>query len=120
MEANGRASARSPFALLLRHWRSARRLSQLALAAEAGISARHLSFLETGRARPSREMVLRLAQTLDVPLRQQNAMLFGAGYAPAYDERRLAAPDLEHVRRALGLILDHQEPYPALVADGRW
>jgi transcriptional regulator with XRE-family HTH domain len=108
------------FGSLLRHWRLARRLSQLALAVDADISGRHLCFLETGRAQPSREMVQRLTGVLDVPLCDRNAMLLAAGYAPAYGERNLDAPDLEHVRKALAFILRQQEPFPALVVDGRW
>src|SRR5262245_59652934 len=106
------------FGTLLRHWRGARRMSQLRLASEAGISARHLSFLETGRSRPSREMVQLLAGMLDVPLSERNALLVGAGYAPVYGERPLAAPELTHVRRALEYTLRQQEPYPALVMNG--
>lgn len=93
-------------------------MSQLGLATEAGISARHLSFLETGRAQPSREMVQLLAGMLDVPLSERNALLVGAGYAPVYGERPLAAPELQHVRRALEYTLRQQEPYPALVMNG--
>lgn len=111
---------RPAFGPLLRHWRMARRVSQLALATEAEISGRHLSFLETGRAQPSREMVQRLATVLDVPLSEQNAMFVAAGFAPIYGERELSAPDLEHVRRALEFILRQQEPFPAIVVDGRW
>ncbi len=105
------------FGGLLRRWRGARRWSQLRLASEAGISSRHLSFLETGRARPSREMVQLLAGMLDVPLSERNALLVGAGYAPVFGERSLAAPELEHVRRAVDYMLRQQEPYPALVMD---
>ena len=106
------------FGALLRHWRTSRRLSQLGLAVEAGISARHLSFLETGRAQPSRDMVQLLAGMLDVPLADRNAMLIGAGYAPVYGERPLAGPELAHVRRALEFMLRQSEPYPAIVLDG--
>jgi transcriptional regulator with XRE-family HTH domain len=106
------------FGVLLRQWRTTRRLTQLGLATEAGISARHLSFLETGRSQPSREMVQLLAGMLAVPLTEQNAMLVGAGYAPVYGERPLGAPELEHVHRALQFTLRQQEPYPALVMDG--
>jgi len=105
------------FGVLLRRWRDARRWSQLRLASEAGISTRHLSFLETGRARPSREMVQLLAGMLDVPLSERNALLVGAGYAPVYGERSLAAPELAHVRQAVDFMLRQQEPYPALVMD---
>jgi transcriptional regulator with XRE-family HTH domain len=106
------------FGKLLRHWRGTRRMSQLSLACEAGISARHLSFLETGRARPSREMVQLLAEMLDVPLSERNALLVGAGFAPVFGERPLGAPELAHVRRALEYMLRQQEPYPALVMNG--
>jgi len=108
------------FGQLLRQWRTARHLSQLALATEAGISTRHLSFLETGRAQPSREMVQLLAGMLDVPLGERNALLVSAGYAPVYGERKLDAPELAPVQRALDFILKQQEPYPALVMDGQW
>jgi len=109
-----------PFGRILRQWRGARHLSQLALATEAGISTRHLSFLETGRAQPSREMVQLLAGMLDVPLGERNALLVSAGYAPVYGDRPLGAPELEPVRRALQFILRQQEPFPALVVDGQW
>jgi transcriptional regulator with XRE-family HTH domain len=108
------------FGRLLRRWRDARGMSQLTLATEAGISTRHLSFLETGRAQPSREMVQLLAGMLDVPLGDRNALLVSAGYAPAYGERPLTAPELEPVRRALQFTLRQQEPFPALVVDGEW
>jgi len=114
------AQPRPSFGSLLRHWRLVRRMSQLALATEAEISGRHLSFLETGRARPSREMVRQLATVLDVPLAERNTLLVAAGYAPVYGERALSAPELEHVRRALEFILEQQEPYPAIVFDGEW
>src|SRR5712691_5544265 len=112
--------ATQTFGTLLKHWRLARRMSQLALALEAEISARHLSFLETGRALPSRDMVLLLASMLDVPLRERNALLLAAGYAPVYQERSLAAPELAPVQRALDFILRRQEPYPGLVLDQYW
>ena len=108
------------FGELLRRWRLARRLSQLALATEAEVSSRHLSFLETGRTQPSREMVLRLAGVLDVPMREQNLLLTAAGYAPMYRETALGAPELSQVRRALGFMLAQQEPFPALVVDRHW
>jgi transcriptional regulator with XRE-family HTH domain len=108
------------FGVLLRQWRSTRKMSQLALATEAGISARHLSFLETSRAQPSREMVQLLAGMLDVPFGERNALLVSAGYAPIYGDRPPGAPELEPVRRALQFILRQQEPYPALVLDGQW
>jgi transcriptional regulator with XRE-family HTH domain len=108
------------FGEVLRHWRVARRMSQLTLATEAEISSRHLSFLETGRAQPSREMVLLLAGVLDVPLRDQNLLLTSAGFAPIYRESALGAPELSQVRRALGFMLTQQEPFPALVIDHHW
>jgi transcriptional regulator with XRE-family HTH domain len=108
------------FGTLLRRWRNTRGMSQLTLATEAGISTRHLSFLETSRAQPSREMVQLLAGMLDVPLGDRNALLVSAGYAPAYGERPLSAPELEPVRRALQFTLRQQEPFPALVVDGEW
>jgi transcriptional regulator with XRE-family HTH domain len=95
-------------------------MSQLVLAAEAQISPRHLSFLETGRAQPSRDMVQLLASVLAVPLGERNALLLAAGYAPAYGERPLADPELEQIRRALQFILQQQEPYPAFVVDAQW
>jgi transcriptional regulator with XRE-family HTH domain len=113
-------SAPPPFGEHLRHWRQRRRLSQLELAQEAAISARHLSFVETGRSVPSREMVLRLAQRLDVPLRERNALLVAAGYAPMYRERPLDDPALAAARQAVDLILKSHEPYPALAVDRHW
>jgi transcriptional regulator with XRE-family HTH domain len=95
-------------------------MSQLALAVEAEVSSRHLSFVETGRARPSRDMVVLLARVLDVPLRDRNDLLTAAGYAPIYRETSLDAPALGPVRRALDLILQQQEPYPAIVLDRHW
>jgi transcriptional regulator with XRE-family HTH domain len=108
------------FGRLLRHWRHAGGSSQLGLATDAGVSIRHLSFLETGRARPSRDMVERLAAALGVPLAEKNALLLAAGFAPAYGERPLGAPELAPVRGALEFILRQQEPYPAIVVDGLW
>ncbi len=105
---------------LLRQWRSTRGLSQLELSLHAGVSARHLSYVETGKAQASREMVLRLADALEMPLRERNALLLAAGYAPAYPERALAAAELAQVRRAIELIVSHHEPYPAFVLDRRW
>ncbi len=109
-----------PFGDHLRHWRQHRRLSQLDLAQEAEISPRHLSFVETGRSVPSREMVLRLAERLDVPLRERNALLLAAGYAPMYRERPLGDPALSAARQAVDLILKGHEPYPALAVDRHW
>ncbi len=114
------SSATPAFGRLLKQWRTTRHMSQLTLATEAGISTRHLSFLETGRAQPSREMLQLLACMLDVPLGERNALLVSAGYAPMYAERPLGSPELAPVRRALEFILRQQEPYPALVLDGDW
>jgi transcriptional regulator with XRE-family HTH domain len=108
------------FADQLKSWRARRGLSQLALAGRAEISQRHLSFLELGRAAPSREMVDRLAGALDLPLRQHNALLLAAGFAPEWRQRDLAAPDLAQVTRALDYILAQQEPYPVVVVDRHW
>lgn len=102
---------------LLRGWRKRRRLTQLELALDAGVSARHLSFLETGRAKPSPEMVLLLAEELQVPFRERNQLLLAAGHAPAFPERSLDDPELAPVRDALDRILAAHEPYPALVID---
>jgi transcriptional regulator with XRE-family HTH domain len=109
-----------PFGEHLRSWRLRRRMSQLDLASEAEISTRHLSFVETGRSAPSREMVLRLAERLDVPLRERNALLVAAGYAPMYRERPLDDPALAAAREAVQLILRSHEPYPALAIDRHW
>jgi transcriptional regulator with XRE-family HTH domain len=109
-----------PVGALLRDWRQRRRLSQLDLALEADVSARHVSFLETGRARPSREMLLRLAERLDVPLRERNALLVAGGYAPVYPERSLDDPALKVARQAVELVLTGHEPYPALAVDRHW
>jgi len=104
----------------LREWRQRRRLSQLDLALDAEISTKHLSFLETGRAQPSREMVLRLAQELDVPLRDRNVLLVAAGYAPVFAQRALDDPALQAARTAVDLVLKGHEPYPALAVDRHW
>jgi transcriptional regulator with XRE-family HTH domain len=109
----------SPFGSLLRDWRRRRSLSQLALALEAAISSRHLSFIETGRSRPSREMVVHLAECLGVPLRERNALLLAAGYAPLYGERSLDAEEMQPVRAALDRFLRAHEPYPAVVVNRR-
>jgi transcriptional regulator with XRE-family HTH domain len=105
---------------LIQYWRKMRHLSQLALANEADVSPRHVCFVETGRAKPSREMVLLLAQVLDVPLRERNALLLAAGFAPVYRETNLDAPELGQVRVALDAILRQQEPYPAVVMNRVW
>jgi transcriptional regulator with XRE-family HTH domain len=105
---------------LLRDWRQRRRRSQLDLAVEAEVSARHLSFVETGRSKPSRELLLHLAEHLDVPLRERNALLLAAGYAPVYPERPLDAGDMAPVRAALDKILAGHEPFPAVIVDRHW
>jgi transcriptional regulator with XRE-family HTH domain len=105
---------------LLRGWRQRRRLSQLDLAIAANISSRHLSFVETGRSRPTSEMILRLAEQLEVPLRERNALLLAGGYAPAYPERALAGPELHAVQAALKRVLASHEPYPAAVVNRCW
>jgi transcriptional regulator with XRE-family HTH domain len=110
----------SPFGLLLRQWRALRGASQLRLATEAGISTRHLSFIETGRSQPSREMVVRLAETLDVPLRERNALLAAAGFAALYRRSDLEARELEPVGRMLDFLLERHEPFPAFLADRAW
>ena len=104
----------------LRFWRTSRRLSQLTLAADADVSQRHLSFLETGRAKPSREMVIHLGATLDLPLRARNEMLLAAGFAPAFPETRLDEPAMDQVRHVLEFLLQAHEPFPAIVVDRRW
>ena len=109
-----------PVGELVREWRERRRLSQLALALDAGVSTRHLSCLETGKARPSREMVERLAERLDVPLRERNTLLLAAGFAPAYPEHRLDDPALGPARRVVDRVLAGHEPYPALAIDRHW
>lgn len=111
---------RAPVGLLLREWRERRRLSQLDLSIQAEISTRHLSFVETGRSRPTPEMILRLSEQLDVPLRERNALLLAGGYAPAYPEHALDEPELASVRTALRQILAGHEPYPALVVNRWW
>jgi transcriptional regulator with XRE-family HTH domain len=109
-----------PFGEQLRAWRQRRRLSQLELASDAGVSTRHLSFVETGRSAPSREMVLRLSEHLDVPLRDRNLLLVSAGYAPVYTETSMAEPRMDSVRAALRLLLEGHEPFPAVVVDRFW
>ena len=116
----GQPGARDPFGAHLRHWRTRRRLSQLDLAQEAEVSTRHLSYVETGRAAPSREMVLRLAERLDVPLRERNALLVAAGFAPMYRQRSLDDPAMASARRAVDLVLKGHEPFPALAVDRHW
>src|SRR6478736_2622662 len=104
----------------LREWRQRRRMSQLDLANEAEVSARHLSFVETGRAAPSRDMVLRLAERLDVPLRERNVLLVAAGFAPAFPQRALDDPALKSARQAIDVVLRAHEPNPALAVDRHW
>jgi transcriptional regulator with XRE-family HTH domain len=109
-----------PVGTLLRDWRQRRRMSQLDLACEAEISTRHLSFLETGRSQPSRDMLLHLAERLEVPLRERNLLLIAAGYAPVFPERSLDDPALQDAWRAISLVLAGHEPYPALAIDRHW
>lgn len=113
-------TTRHTFGNLLREWRHRRRLSQLDLALEAGVSARHLSFVETGRSRPSAEMVVHLAEQLDVPLRERNKLLLAAGFAPAYAQHDLDAPEMGPVRDALDQLLRAHHPVPAVVVDRHW
>ena len=105
---------------LLRGWRADRRLSQLELSVRAGVSARHVSFLETGRSRPTREMILRLAEELAVPLRSRNELLLAGGYAPAYAESDLGGPPLAAVLASLRTVLAGHSPYPAVLVDRHW
>lgn len=116
----GTATGSPPVGTLLRQWRTRRRLSQLELSSRADVSTRHLSYLETGRSQPSREMVLHLAEELDLPLRDRNRLLLAAGYAPVYPERPLDTPAMATVRAAVRQILVGHEPYPAVVVDGNW
>jgi transcriptional regulator with XRE-family HTH domain len=109
-----------PFGELLRQWRERRRLSQLELSLAATVSTRHLSFLETGRSAPGRELVLQLAEHLDVPLRERNRLLLAAGYAPVFGETPLDAPRMQAVRQAVRQVLAGHEPYPAVVVDRGW
>jgi transcriptional regulator with XRE-family HTH domain len=110
----------SPLGALLREWRATRRLSQLALALAAETSTRHLSCVETGKSQPSRELLARLADALDMPLRERNALLLAAGFAPTFPESALGTPALAQVRRAIDFILQQQEPYPAFLLDRHW
>ncbi len=110
----------APVGALLRDWRQRRSRSQLDLACEAEISTKHLSFLETGRSQPSRDMLLHLAELLDVPLRERNALLLSAGYAPTFRERSLDDPALAAARRAVDLVLAGHDPYPAIAVDRHW
>ncbi|CAO3458396.1 helix-turn-helix domain-containing protein [Azospirillum largimobile] len=116
----GRTPAGPPVGALLRSWRQRRGLSQLDLACEADISTRHVSFLETGRSQPSRSMLIHLAERLDVPLRDRNALLVAAGFAPVYSEHSLDNPAMEAARKAVDLVLTGHEPFPALAVDRHW
>ena len=114
------AAKASPLGELLREWRAARRVSQLDLALSANVSSRHLSCVETGRAQPSRELIDRLAEALEVPFRERNALFIAAGYAPGYRETEIGAPEMLRARGAIELIMKQQEPYPAVVLTRRW
>jgi transcriptional regulator with XRE-family HTH domain len=109
-----------PVGVLLRQWREHRRMSQLALASTSAVSTRHLSYVETGRSKPSRELVEHLAERLDVPLRERNRMLLAAGYAPGFTEARYDADEMAAVRSAIEQVIAAHDPYPAIVVDGRW
>src|SRR5690242_5955169 len=114
------ADSQPRFGPLLRRWRESRRLSQMELALDAGVSTRHLSFVENGRSKPSREMVVKLADHLDVPLRERNELLLAAGYAPAYQQSAMDEDGMAMVRDAVRQVLAGPEPYPALVVDRYW
>ena len=120
MTAATASRSQSPVGELLRQWRERRRISQLDLSIQADISSRHLSFVETGRSQPSRDMVLHLADNLDVPLRERNHLLLAAGFAPVFGETSLDAPQMAAVRQAIRLVLKAHEPYPAVVIDRAW
>lgn len=120
MDTSPSSPTSAAFGPLLRAWRGQRKRSQLDLALDAGVSQRHLSFIESGRARPSRAMILQLTRALDMPLRERNRLLLAAGFAPHYAERPLAGADMTAVRQALELMLRHAEPYPAMVVDRQW
>src|SRR5450755_4816681 len=109
-----------PVGELLREWRERRRLSQLDLASQADISARHLSFVETGRSRPTPTMIMRLTEQLGFPLRERNVMLLAGGYAPAYPQHELEEPELDSARAALRQVLAGHQPYPAVIVDRWW
>ena len=114
------SASRATLGDLLRDWRKRRHHSQLSLALEAGVSQRHLSFVESGRSQPSREMVLKLAEQLEIPLRERNRLLIAAGFAPLYPEHAFDDPALDAARRAIERVLQAHEPYPALAIDRRW
>jgi transcriptional regulator with XRE-family HTH domain len=115
-----RADRSDSFGILLKQWRDRRSFSQLDLAMSSQVSQRHISFLESGRAKPSQEMVLQLATVLEIPLRQQNLLLSAAGFAPIHTETDLSAPEMTSVRKAIDLILRQHEPYPAFAVDRYW
>jgi len=110
----------APVGSLLREWRTRRRVSQLELSSETGVSTRHLSFIETGRARPSREMLMRLSEHLDLPLRERNSLLLAAGYAPEYAQTPLSAESMRDLRRSLQALVDAHTPCPAMAVDHAW
>jgi transcriptional regulator with XRE-family HTH domain len=114
------AMARPPVGDLLRNWRTRRRRSQLDLALDVGVSTRHLSFVETGRSRPSVELLLAIAHHLDVPLRERNGLLLAAGYAPRFSQMSLDDPAMAHVRASIQRMLDAHDPYPGAVVDRQW
>jgi transcriptional regulator with XRE-family HTH domain len=114
------ATQAAPVGSLLREWRTRRRISQLELSSETGVSTRHLSFIETGRSRPSRDMVMRLAEYLELPLRERNALLLAAGYAPEYAQTPLSAESMRDVRRSLQALVDAHQPCPAMAVDHGW
>src|SRR6516164_6339632 len=114
------ANMTRPVGVHLREWRRRRLMSQLELACEADISSRHLSFLETGRSTPSREMILHLAEQLEIPMRERNVLLVAAGYAPLFPERPLNDPALQPARAAIDVILESHKPYPAFAIDRHW
>ncbi len=111
---------RNPVGQLLQNWRKRRRLSQLDLALTAEVSPKHVSFLETGRSQPSRDMLLHLANHLQIPLREQNSLLLAAGFAPAFRETQLSDQSFENARRVIELTLQSHEPYPAIAIDRHW
>ncbi|AWJ82251.1 transcriptional regulator (plasmid) [Azospirillum sp. TSH58] len=117
---SSRTVPRQPVGELLRAWRKRRGFSQLDLACEADVSTRHVSFLETGRSQPSRTMLLHLAERMDIPLRDRNALLAAAGFAPVFSEHRLDDPEMQAARRAVDLVLTGHEPHPALAVDRHW
>lgn len=114
------ATQAAPVGALLREWRTRRRISQLELSSETGVSTRHLSFIETGRSRPSRDMVMRLAEYLELPLRERNALLLAAGYAPEYAQTPLSSESMRDVRRSLQALVDAHQPCPAMAVDHGW